>query len=502
VNFVTGTMDRILQDPEQVAKLRSLGYVGGATQPAPGDDRQAKGAGDGDGRRGGQGGRRGGPGGFGNGGDWMHVNAIAYNAKLDQIMISIHEFSEIWIIDHSTTTQEAASSSGGKHGKGGDLLYRWGNPKAYRNGTNADQRLFGQHSAHWIPDGLPGAGNLLVFNNGLNRPDGAYSTVEEIELPYDAKGGYLKEEFVAFGPSKAKWSYGSKQNTSFYSMLISGAQRLPNGNTLVCSGTQGLLFEVTSEGEIVWQYKHPGGGFGNFGGRGGFGGPGGFGGFGGFGGAGGFGGNPNPSMSSGLVPDFLAGILGIDEAQRAKIKSLQDEVDARLKSLLTEKQREKLNADGGTPAPVAGFTPPKFGEVISEARRKELELTDAQTANLADFQKEVTTKLNDILTEDQRKQIADMENMFAGGTPGGVGAGGGPPGGPGGGFGQRGGARGGRGGFGGPGGPGGIFRAYRYAADYPGLKDKELKPGKKLVEVAAAETGDGNRGANRDRAQP
>ena len=87
----------------------------------------------------------------------MHTNAVAYNAELDQIMLSIHAFSEVWIIDHGTTTEEAASHSGGKRGKGGDLLYRWGNPRAYRTGTNVDQRLFAQHNAHWIPEGLPGA---------------------------------------------------------------------------------------------------------------------------------------------------------------------------------------------------------------------------------------------------------------------------------------------------------------------------------------------------------
>ena len=101
----------------------------------------------------------------------MHTNSVAYNPELDQIMLSIHEFSEVWIIDHGTTTAEAASHSGGRRGKGGDLLYRWGNPRAYRTGSNVDQRLFAQHCAHWIPAGLPGAGHMLVFNNG-NRSSG------------------------------------------------------------------------------------------------------------------------------------------------------------------------------------------------------------------------------------------------------------------------------------------------------------------------------------------
>ncbi len=90
--------------------------------------------------------------------DWTHVNSIAYNASLDQIMVSVHGFSEIWMIDHSTTTSQAASHSGGNSGKGGDLLYRWGNPQAYDAGTATDQQLFGQHDAYWIEPGRSGEG--------------------------------------------------------------------------------------------------------------------------------------------------------------------------------------------------------------------------------------------------------------------------------------------------------------------------------------------------------
>src|SRR5262249_33233724 len=105
--------------------------------------------------------------------DWAHVNAVAYDARLDQIMLSPREFNEVWIIDHSTTRAEAAGHQGGRHGKGGDILYRWGNPRAYRAGTAQDQKLFLQHDTHWIPAGLPGAGNLLVFSNGGGRKDGS-----------------------------------------------------------------------------------------------------------------------------------------------------------------------------------------------------------------------------------------------------------------------------------------------------------------------------------------
>ena len=90
--------------------------------------------------------------------DWMHTNAIDYHPDLDQIMLSPRNFGELWIIDHSTTPEESAGHTGGNGGKGGDLLYRWGNPRSYRAGTVEDQQLFGQHNTHWIPDGLPGAG--------------------------------------------------------------------------------------------------------------------------------------------------------------------------------------------------------------------------------------------------------------------------------------------------------------------------------------------------------
>ena len=82
--------------------------------------------------------------------DWNHTNAIDYNEKFDQIVISLHNMSEIYVIDHSTTTQEAASHAGGNSGKGGDILYRWGNPIVYDRGTTSDRKFFLQHNAQWI----------------------------------------------------------------------------------------------------------------------------------------------------------------------------------------------------------------------------------------------------------------------------------------------------------------------------------------------------------------
>ncbi len=183
--------------------------------------------------------------------DWTHVNAVAYNADLDQIIISVHGFNEFWVIDHSTTTAESASHAGGSYGKGGDLLYRWGNPAVY--GASGGQKLFGQHDSQWIPSGLPGAGNILVFNNGQSR---GYSTVEEIAPDVNPDGSYPMTVGQAFGPSSQEWIYQAPTPTDFYSQNISGAQRLANGNTLICSGANGYIFEVTAAGTVVWTYQN------------------------------------------------------------------------------------------------------------------------------------------------------------------------------------------------------------------------------------------------------
>ncbi|KYK19985.1 hypothetical protein AYK24_04550 [Thermoplasmatales archaeon SG8-52-4] len=186
--------------------------------------------------------------------DWNHINSVDYNEELDQILISLHVQNEIWIIDHNTTIEEAAGHTGGKSGKGGDILYRWGNPQAYRAGTVYDQKLFGQHDARWIKKGCPGEGHITIFNNGFLRLGPLYSSVEEIIPPVDENGFYYLEPDHTYGPKEPIWSYTAENPTDFYASIISGAQRLPNGNTLICDGTSGVFFEVTHEKEIIWKY--------------------------------------------------------------------------------------------------------------------------------------------------------------------------------------------------------------------------------------------------------
>jgi len=182
--------------------------------------------------------------------DWTHANAVVYNPALDQVMLSVRNFSEIWAIDHSTTTAEAAGHTGGRLGHGGDLVYRWGNPRAYGR-VDLTQQLYGQHNPGWIGSGLSGAGHILVFNNGdaNARP---YSTVVELATPVLDDGSYPYDPETGYGPSAPSWQYNPP--VSFFASIISGAQRLSSGNTLVTDGPAGRFFEVTPDGQTVWSY--------------------------------------------------------------------------------------------------------------------------------------------------------------------------------------------------------------------------------------------------------
>jgi hypothetical protein len=190
--------------------------------------------------------------------DWIHANSVDYNAELDQVMLSARNLGELWVIDHSTTVEQARGHAGGRQGMGGDILYRWGNPQTYRAGTAADQKFFGQHNAQWIRDGLPGAGHIMVYNNGYQRPASSYSTLDEFLPTADSTGHYPRPlPGTPYGPAQPCWMYGATPPTDFYSSVLSGAQRLPNGNTLTCEGVNGRYVEVTRDSQIVWQYVSP-----------------------------------------------------------------------------------------------------------------------------------------------------------------------------------------------------------------------------------------------------
>lgn len=186
--------------------------------------------------------------------NWLHINSIQYNANLDQIILSSRLLSEVYIIDHSTTTAQAASHSGGTYGKGGDILYRWGNKEAYDMGDENDRTLYSQHYPHWIEDGLNDAGKIIVFNNGNSI---RFSSANIFNPPTISPGEYAYDNVNGFGPESSDWIYTAPNPEDFFSSILSSAQRLPNGNTLICDGDSGYFFELNSSNNIVWEYINP-----------------------------------------------------------------------------------------------------------------------------------------------------------------------------------------------------------------------------------------------------
>ncbi len=199
------------------------------------------------------------------GGQMNHVNSVDYNAELDQIVLSSATYGELWFIDHSTTAAEAAGDSGGRYGRGGDLIYRWGNPLTTRSGTLDEATLYWQHDARWISEGLPGEGNLLVYNNGTNRSldgtfdpelgmdfENSYTDLLELRLPVRADGSYdsgREPELV--------WSWNLDADEDYFSPFMSGWDRLANGNTIFVNGHNKQIIEVTPAGERVLDYVVP-----------------------------------------------------------------------------------------------------------------------------------------------------------------------------------------------------------------------------------------------------
>ncbi|OFY82268.1 MAG: hypothetical protein A3F72_09565 [Bacteroidetes bacterium RIFCSPLOWO2_12_FULL_35_15] len=177
--------------------------------------------------------------------DWLHMNGVDYNPILDQVTFSSHNLSEIYVIDHSTTTAEAATHSGGNSGKGGDILYRWGNPAAY--GATGTKILNVVHDAHWIPEGCPNAGNLAGYNNkGITSPSNA-SCVDFIAPPVSGYN-YSLTPGSAYLPS----SYTKRILAGGYNSNEGGSQQLPNGNTLVSMGISGYIKEFGPTGTLLW----------------------------------------------------------------------------------------------------------------------------------------------------------------------------------------------------------------------------------------------------------
>jgi len=224
--------------------------------------------------------------------DWMHCNSLDYNQNLDLIVInSVH--GEFYVIDHGNTfiPYNSDSSIALAAGTAGDFKYRFGDPAKYDKGdppsvldnwekaTAGHKQLGGSHDIQWIKPGLPGEGNFLVFCNAqnlfeltpqsyiieinpylnsagtntghfVNPPEAGYTIVNSPDANLMKEKKNVSKQIV--------WTYSSKNNTSFFSTIGSSAQRLANGNTLVCSMNDGHFFEVyPSDTSIVWEYINP-----------------------------------------------------------------------------------------------------------------------------------------------------------------------------------------------------------------------------------------------------
>lgn len=189
--------------------------------------------------------------------NFSHMNGIDYNQELDQIIFSARNLNEIYIIDHSTTTEEAASHSGGNSGKGGDFLWRWGNPQVYDRGDDSDQLLSGQHDPKWVANGNLDAGKITIFNNrpaDVGTPDSSELVMLNPEI---VNGEYLLSGNT-YGPSQPYWSWtGEIQNIQLRQARKSGLQSLPNGHILVCESDLGRISEIDKNGKAYWSYSNP-----------------------------------------------------------------------------------------------------------------------------------------------------------------------------------------------------------------------------------------------------
>ena len=233
------------------------------------------------------------------GSDWTHFNSCDYNPDTGYVVMNSRNMNEFWVVDHDHTfvsTTNFAANIAAAASTSGDFLYRFGCPSNYNQGglpawgDNVSTQLWGEHNIQWIPDtmwtggpALPGAGHFLVFDNhqSNNNPLGGYSRMAEIN-PYvtgpavsnvyptssayvnPPSAGYTRQSGSSgngFAPENVSnqivWNFKPAMGNSLLSSHISGVQRMPNGNTLACSGEQGHFLEVTSSGQMAWEYSSP-----------------------------------------------------------------------------------------------------------------------------------------------------------------------------------------------------------------------------------------------------
>jgi hypothetical protein len=185
--------------------------------------------------------------------DFMHVNSAFYIEEYDQILLSSYHYSEIWVIDHSTTTEEAAGSTGGRYGRGGELLYRWGNPWVYGHEDTDQFMLSAVHDPKWLPESR----HFILFDNNVTDPerdlDGGNSRVVEIAPPIQPDGSYVMEGDL-YGPRQPVWT----GDLGVQASSVGTAQRVASGNTLSCDCPDSEVFWFDAGGDIlstsqIWQ---------------------------------------------------------------------------------------------------------------------------------------------------------------------------------------------------------------------------------------------------------
>jgi len=157
--------------------------------------------------------------------EWTHANAIDVFANRD-ILVSFCRINTIVIIDRQT----------------GNIKWKWGASREVKR-KNGSLWSAGHELAHQNGATITNDGNILLFDNGLHPSnfDFGYSRVLEIDP----------------GSGKIVWAYQNSCWAAFYSSVMGGCQRLPNGNTLICESTSGRIFEVTHNKEMVWEYVNP-----------------------------------------------------------------------------------------------------------------------------------------------------------------------------------------------------------------------------------------------------
>lgn len=180
--------------------------------------------------------------------DWLHINSATYVGPNRWFDVGDQRFAPNNVIISSRQASFLAIIA-----RDGKIVWRLGPDFTESKELRAIRQIIGQHHAHLIPKGLPGAGNLLVFDNGgasgygftnPNAPDGVNSFAR-------ASSRVLEINPITL---ELVWSYAGPR---FYSSNISGAQRLVNGNTLITEGASGRLMEVTKDGKVVWEYIYP-----------------------------------------------------------------------------------------------------------------------------------------------------------------------------------------------------------------------------------------------------